>query len=553
MADWVGLIGYTDPAAIPPPNMNSMAQHAGVAVTPTTSLQIDSVFTGLRVIANAIIDAGPPRPFKWALDKNNEPYRQWQDPAEYPVLTNPFAVPIKFPSDGTTRTVVSMGLLMEAFWYVLDRDDLGFPLALEVLNPVFMKVEPDKKTGLPVYKYGSGTDAKVLKYENVVHVPYMTFPGGVRALNGIQYGGVAFALALAAMEFGQRFFAQGASPGYILSTDQKLGQDEIDRIAEKFLVEHSGLQAAHLALVVDSGLTVQKVQSTPDEAQFLQTLDYARSAIAAWIGLPPHLVGGSKEAAVAWGKTIAEQDIQLRTYTLSGYFNRLSEAYSSLLPTTVFAGWGEWDGMRLTPESVAQLIIATRQAGVETKNEIRVSALKRPPLPGGDNLDAPMNSNTSPAVGQLLANEEAGATGTKPPAAPTAPEEASSTFRDTRAVVPQIDVHVAPPEVHIDPPNVEVHVEAPTVRNKVYVPEQAPPTVNVENRVEPTPVTVEGATVNVEPTPVTVESHVEPTPVTVENLVEAPKPTAGKRRLVRDRNGRIIGIEELKPGEDWDD
>src|ERR1700745_3536365 len=72
---WGGV--WNDPAAIPPfPGMFTM-QRAGVPVTAHTSLQVDVVFTALRVISNAIIKLGDLRAFKWGYDQANLPYKQF--------------------------------------------------------------------------------------------------------------------------------------------------------------------------------------------------------------------------------------------------------------------------------------------------------------------------------------------------------------------------------------------------------------------------------------------------------------------------------------------
>ncbi|HEX5347842.1 MAG TPA: phage portal protein [Pseudonocardiaceae bacterium] len=398
--------GWNDPAAIPPPGMYSM-QRAGVPVTTKTALQVDSVFTALRVISNAIIKMGDPRAYEVALDRDNQPYQKWL--AEQPgILTATFGPMFQF--DGQSRTVISLALFGEAFWYVLDRDKLQYPTALEVLNPALVDIRRDGSIW-----YGTGVDRHELDWENVIQVPFMAMPGATRGLNSIEYAGVAYALALAAMEYGQRWFSQGASPSYILSTDQKLGTPEVKRIAEKFLIEHSGLQAAHLPLVVDSGLKVQKTQSTPDEAQYLNTLQYARECVAAWFGLPPHLVGGTDKGNM-WGGTVEEQGIQMVDFSLSGYVVRLNEAYSKLLPKGTLAALDEERMIRASGADLAKQIQMLRLTGVETKNEIRVQKLGKRPLPGGDELTDPLNSNTSPAVGMVFAEEVADDIGEPAPA-----------------------------------------------------------------------------------------------------------------------------------------
>lgn len=428
MSSWPNGWGFNDPSAIPPPGLYNM-QRAGVPVTLHTSLQIDSVFTAMRVISNAIIKMGDPQAYTEELTEDNEPYRVRlrQQPKN---LTNTFG-PHVWQYDGLQRTVWSLGLMGEAFWLTLTRysaaearadGDIGLvgkPRVIEVLHPAFVEVKVDPRTSGPEYWYGSGVTKKLLPVEDVTWIPFKAFPGAARGLSSIEYAGVSFALAIAAMEYGQRWFAQGASPSFILSTDQKLGTEEVERIARKFLIEHSGLQSSHLPLVLDSGLDAKKISSTPDEAQYLKTLEYARSCVAAWFGLPSHLVGGANDKGNVWGKTVQEQGQQMVDFTLSGYIVPLNEAYSSLQPDGTKALFDESLIQRADAENLAKLIMATRTVGAETQNEVRVNRLHKAPKPGGDVLDAPLNSNTSPALGTVFADEAAKADGLAAPSEPT--------------------------------------------------------------------------------------------------------------------------------------
>lgn len=412
LAGWPNGYGLQDPAAIPPPGLYSM-QRAGVPVTVHTSLQVDSVFTALRVLSNAIIKLGNPRAYTLKLDADNRPYRMWLP--EQPAVMSQTWGPSMFQFDGTVRTIMSMGLFGEAFWYVIERDAMQYPTTLEVLNPAFVDIKRDGTVW-----YGTGAQKTKLDVENLIHIPFLAMPGAQRGLNSVEYGGVAFALALAAMEYGQRWFAQGASPSYILSSEQKLGQEEVKRIAEKFLIEHSGLQSAHLPLVVDQGLKVQKISATPDEAQYLKTLEYARRVIAAWFGLPTHLVGGTADGGNVWGGTVEQQSIQMIAFTLSGYIVRLNEAYSSLLPDGQMAALDEEALRTLDATSLAKLIQMERLTGIKTQNDIRVGRFGLPPIDGGDVLLAPLNSNTSPTVGAVFAEEVADDLDLAVPAPPAA-------------------------------------------------------------------------------------------------------------------------------------
>jgi HK97 family phage portal protein len=379
-------------------------QRAGVPVTTHTSLQIDAVFSCLRVISNAIIKMGDPLGYQVKLDKDNVPYRAYLNP-QPAILTDTFGRTPQtgqgmWQFDGRTRIITSMALFGEAFLYALDFDRFQYPTAVEVLNPAFIDVRKGKnpatgqEDGRVEYWYGAGVNRVLLETERVTHIPFMALPGGTRGLSALEYGGIAFALALAAMEYGQRWFSQGASPSFLLSTPAKLGEEEIRRIAQKFLVEHSGLQSAHLPLVVDSGLDVKKIGATPDEAQYLGTLQYARECIAGWFGIPSHLVGGDVDKGQLWGKTIQEQAIQLVDFTLSGYIVRLNEAYSSFLPAGQKAAFNEDAIMTASYDVLAKGALELRTATLITQNEGR-RRFNLGPVKGGDNLDAPLASNTA--------------------------------------------------------------------------------------------------------------------------------------------------------------
>lgn len=421
MSSWPSGWGWNDPAAIPPPGLFN-SQRAGVPVTPHTVLQVGIVHRCVEVITNAIIQMGNPQAYRTNLDKDSRPFRVYI--ANQPnILTNTFGNVSQ--TEGVTQTLTSMALFGEAFWFTLTRDFYGFPAQLEVLNPLFVTVNVDPNTMAPLYYYGTGLNKKALPTEDVTHIKGLTMPGARRALSAIEYEGPAFAIALAALDYGSRWFAQGASPSFLLTTDQRVGKDEIQRIAEKFLVEHSGLQSAHLPLVVDSGMKVEKLGATPDEAEFIGTLDYIRQDIAGYFGLPPHLVG-NQVGGDNWGKGLEEMNFAFIDYTLSGYIMRLNEAYTGLLPRGQYASLDETTLARANAADRAREVQTLRTATVMTPNEIRRDYYSLPPLDGGDAIDSPLASNV--ATGSTSASGVEAGTNTTEASAP-----ASATGDDTSA------------------------------------------------------------------------------------------------------------------------
>src|SRR6185437_9529502 len=402
--------GYNmvDPSAVPPPGAMGHAQRAGVIVTAHSLLQVDVVFTALRIITTAILKMGDPRCFTNSLDKDSLPYKRFV--SKQPAILGDTWGGRMMQYDGRRRTIISMGLFGESFWYVLARDSRAYPAALDVLHPAFMEIKSAtaqdvmegkaRHEGDPMYLYGSGVNRKLLDPDDVIHIPFMAMPQARRALSTVEYAGVAGALAMAAYEFGSMWFAQGAAPSFLLSTDQKLGQAEVDRIAQKFAIEHSGLQSAHLPLVLDSGLKADKVVSTPNDSQYLQTLEYARNVIASWFGIPGSLLGNALERQTPMPAGTAEEETErFLQYTLSGYTIPLEEAYASLLPDGQLVAFDDSQLLRPNAQALAELVLNVRQSNTMLIDEIRTRWFGLGPLPDGQGqiAMAPLASNTAPS------------------------------------------------------------------------------------------------------------------------------------------------------------
>jgi HK97 family phage portal protein len=303
-----------------------------------------------------------------------------------------------FQYDGRRKTIMSMALLGEAFWYVLDRDKLAYPEIVEVLHPAYLEIKKNS-AGKVEFWYGSGVDRVQLDPDNLIHIPFMSMPQAMRSLNPVQYVATSGALALAAYQFGSSWFSQGSAPSFLLQTDQKLGQPETERIASKFIVEHSGLQSAHLPIVLDSGLKATKVMASPDEAQYLQTLEYARNVVASWFGTDELIPNALQRQTPPTAHTAQERMQRFVTLTLNGYTVPLEEVYSSLLPKEERAAFDESQLLKPDPQFQAERVEKLRMAQVGTVNDLRTRELGWPPIEeeAADQAIQPLASNVAPS------------------------------------------------------------------------------------------------------------------------------------------------------------
>jgi hypothetical protein len=164
------------------------------------------------------------------------------------------------------------------------------------------------------------------------------------------------------------------------------------------LIDHSGLNQAHLPLVLDSGVKATKVLSTPDEAQYLQTLEYARQVLGSWFGIPPSKMPNAlQRQPSAPAHTRQEEIITFQQDTLSGYTVPLNEVHSALVPQkNVFACFDEGELAQPDAQFQAQLLQAVRMTQAGSINDARVRIMGWAPVEGGDDVIAPFASNVAP-------------------------------------------------------------------------------------------------------------------------------------------------------------
>ena len=393
---WTGpLLEYT---GVVPPHGYDYLNRAGVEVSTKTVLGIGAVQRCIEVIQNAHFFMGPPRPYRLGWDEDGISFRDWipGNDRTYPSIlngpwgTSPLADNAPVPYNvGAGRTLASMGLFGEAWWLCTSRDYQGNMAALEVLHPSFLEFKPDKTVW-----YGTSNSRVEVDIEDLVHIPRLILPGDRSGLNPIKTQSSIFAIAIAAVQYSQMWFAQGGQPGFIFTTDQKLDNDDIDRIFEHILLEKMGLQHAYTPLIVDSGIKPAFTQIDPEKSQMNATLAYVREEMGGYFGLPLHLIGASGDSGNVWGKGIQEQGIQMNMFTFSGYRVPYEEAFTQIIPRGIYAGLNWRVINQSNALDMSKLTQARRMGAVTSPDEERREYELKPMLTAkSKSISTPMNSN----------------------------------------------------------------------------------------------------------------------------------------------------------------
>jgi HK97 family phage portal protein len=374
--------GAGDPYAIPSNGSLQAYTDAGVAVNADTAMQLGVVYACVRIISNAV--AGLP------LDsvRMRGAYREQLDPAP-PIVFDPFGGANKLNGitrrDGIARIMVSLLLRGNAYCVVTARDWRQMPTRLRILHPdaVSVKVGDDGEREYRVSR-------QIVPAVDMLHIVGLSMPGAPTGMSVIDNIRSSVALGIAAEKYGAKFFGNGAHLSGVVQVPGDLDVAKARQLKENFEATHSGMGNAHMVGVLTGGAVFEPISVTPENAQFLGTRQAQTLDIAMEFGVPPHMLG-QVDRTTSWGKGIEEQKLGFLNFTLADWTGRIEDAWSAMLPGNQVARFNLDAFLRADTSTRYGTYAKARTVSLLTINEIR--ALENlPPVPGGDEIMAPLNS-----------------------------------------------------------------------------------------------------------------------------------------------------------------
>jgi HK97 family phage portal protein len=291
--------------------------------------------------------------------------------------------------EGIIQVLVSLLLRGNAYLLVTSRGADGRPNRLRVLHPDRISCA-FSDTGERAYQI----DRTPVPAENIVHIIGMSYPEHPVGMSVIESARNAIGLGLAAEMFGARFFGNGAHMTGVVQIAADMDKEGARRIKENFTASHGGVQNSHTVGVLTGGAQWKPISVAPEDAQFLGTRAAQDLNIAMLFGVPPHMLG-QMDRTTSWGTGIEQQSMGFLTYTLQNWLGRLEEAWDEMLPGPQVSRF-DVNALLRTDEAGRYAVYSAARAGaILTTNEIRARE-NMPPIDGGDDIAAPLNSNVKP-------------------------------------------------------------------------------------------------------------------------------------------------------------
>jgi HK97 family phage portal protein len=362
--------------------------YAGTVITYDTSLKIGAVYACVRLLADTI---------------STLPVDTFYREGGSRLVFRPKPIWVETPDIGMAREdflqQAMVSLLLDGNVFIrIFRGRAGEVTSLTVLDPTRVEVRRNPATREVEYAI-DGAAGAILTAGEVLHITELRRPGALRGVSRIEEVKQALGLASALEEFSARFFGQGSTTQGIIEWPGNLTKEQAKDLADGYEEGHKGLRRAHRPGVLFGGARFVKTGVDPNEAQMLESRQFAVEEIARIFRCPLHLLQVSTPGAMSYA-SVEQNAIQFAQYTLRPIISKFETALSTLLPGPVF--------VKFNLDAILRGDIQTRFAAYSTgqlAGFLSVNDIHRledmPPATGGDEYRVPL-ANVNLAAANIV-------------------------------------------------------------------------------------------------------------------------------------------------------
>lgn len=366
---------------------------AGVRINSSNAHQVAAVFSCLRVIAETV--AGLPL---HVLERSAGGGKRIAK--ELPLYKQLHSQPNGWQTSFEWReqAVMHVGLWGNAFSELKAGQ-------IVPLHPSRMKIERIENGNLR-YKYREEKGTETPYNNDQILQIRGPSDDGVNGLSIVEECKDAIALARACELHGARFFAAGARPGFVLSTEGQLNAEAREALRSQWDRRHGGVGNSHNTAVLTGGLKPYDIpQASNTDSQFIELRRYQLEEIARLFRIPGSRLGLAPDTP--------EADIAFVTHCIMPWLRRFESAFTRDLIGDDDRYIVEFDVrglLRGDAASRSAFYRAMWDIGVVSTNDIRATE-NLDPVEGGDVRYRPLNMGTlgeNPAATDVLAQQQKG-------------------------------------------------------------------------------------------------------------------------------------------------
>jgi HK97 family phage portal protein len=352
-------------------DVSGFATWAGTVVNQKNALEIGAAYACVRLLSDTISTL--PVDTFIRRDGNRLPYRP--RPAWVYEPEGPGSSRIEYYK----QIVVSMLLSHGAVVQIL-RNGAGDVVALQPLDPTRVEIRRNKQTRGREFVIDGGQ--AVLPGEDVLYITEMRRPGSLKGVSRVDELKQTLGLAKALDEFASRYFSNGANTSGMIEFPGNLTQEQAKDLVDAFEAGHKGLKKAHRPGVLSGGAKFVKTGSDGEQAQMLQSRQFAVEEVARVFRVPPSMIGLNTPGAMSYA-SVESNIISYARFSLAPLVACIEEAHNRLLPGDAFLRVNMDGLLRGDSATQAQVFSTALQAGYMSVNDVR-GLMDLRPVDGGD-------------------------------------------------------------------------------------------------------------------------------------------------------------------------
>ncbi|WP_374833919.1 phage portal protein [Paenochrobactrum pullorum] len=300
--------------------------------------------------------------------------------------------PNKWQTPSEFRRMLQMSVLLRGNGYAYKVTSGKKVVELIPLNADNVEVKQERDLSLTYTVTLPTGQRTILKQDRMLHLRGMTFDG-ITGLSVITYAREAMGLAASTEKHAGSLFRNGTRTGGVLKHPGKLDEEGIVALRESldYYREGGGLEGRDL--VLEEGMSYERLAMTSVDAQFIQTRVQSLAEIAMYFGVPLHMVGLNDKAS-SWGTGIEQMGIGFVTYTMQDWLTMWEQAIARDLidenEPDLYARFNNAALLKGDTKSRYEAYAIGRSSGFLSANDIR--ALEdMDPIEGGDTYLEPLN------------------------------------------------------------------------------------------------------------------------------------------------------------------
>lgn len=278
---------------------------SGVSVTRDTALSVPAIWDAVNKIASTL--ASLPFGIFQSTDNGSQPA------TKHPVYHIVRLEPNEWQSAYNFKYALFAQACFGDAYAKIMRNGIGRPVSLEILDASWVTL---MQSDSGAYYYvvrrtiGSRYVEEILKPYELLHIKGLTLDGMAgKSVTGIHRDSIG--TSIAAEQYGNYFFANGASPSGALVYPDALKPDQKEIAERKVNAKASGLSKTGKVMVLDGGVRFEKMSIDPSNAMLNETRNFQVNQAGRIFGVPVPLLQQLDKATLNNMETMGIQFVNL--------------------------------------------------------------------------------------------------------------------------------------------------------------------------------------------------------------------------------------------------